>query len=520
MRVRGSKLALIAAVILAAAPAAAAPGGGRTPAEPPARAVDQIALEDTTRGLFADLSEGEYRNCDRIAPRLAQVARHPDFRRMSTGGQRQALIGLLVCINDYSTPEAIEWARRLDPLAASDLERALVAFPLLLIDYDAGRHLDAARRLVIVLDGSPGLVSHWDSATVWPLVNAADADPEFQAVLLRRLLDVEWDSSLSRMSARTGWPMRLARLQVGAGRLDEAYQSLARITDVEILLTVAADRRFAPLWPRLQAAGRFDWPSVAETDLAARRALAAQEPRSLFVLVDVMEALHLLGRDEEAIALGEAARRKLAGADAYEDQVDQAPWLFNALARSLDRAGRRPEAEAAYREGVIAGDRADDPVSIRLNLAAHLHTWERPAEGLAVLDQIPEDQLWAHAALWRDTYLACMVADVDRPRAERMLAAMRPREAENPVALGVALSCLDRIEEAAGVYVRRLNSPRLRDQALLTAAIGKAPFGSSAFDERQLANRRAIFARQDVLAAIERAGRRVETPLKGRYYPR
>jgi hypothetical protein len=509
---------LIAAGLLLSAPALAAP----TPpdsriASPPLQPTE---LQKRVIARIDRLVKGEMKDCARARVDLATLARAPGFDMIEEGPRRGALLSIIVCGSDYTDADALFAAERLEPIAVTPFERAALNLPLLLRDLNAEADLKAAGRMMVVLDGAPELVSHWDSQWFTAMLAAArTGDRATHLGLLSRLLRVEWTHVSSQEAARTSWRMDLARLQATTGNLIALRDTLRPVDDPQSLIMIAQDRRFEKLWPEMEAAGRFDWQAVAEADLARKRKRSAEQPRQLSAVTDVIDVLRLLGRAEEAVTLGEAARARLGAAGSFEDQDEKAAWLLRSLALALEDLDRRGDVDRVFAEAVAAGDKTSDRISQRINWAALLLIHDRPGKVLELMDQIGDKDGSDYGLALRETRRVCALADSDRPKAEALLGKVRARAQVNPSAAMQAYVCLGLMDEAAAVQIDRLKSEEFRQDALLSifrGALYPRPF--TPFEQRIIDRRQAISARPEVARALEAAGRPIQTPYAGDYW--
>ena len=440
------------------------------------------------------------------------IARSAEFDRMSSLARRLTLISLLICRDDQTDKEAIWLATKLEAVAEAPLDEAVANYPLMLQDLRADRDETAARRLVRVLDGLPELVGNWEPAWFNPMVIAADEDAALEQALLSRLIAVKWTNPSIQDRARSDWRALLSRNQALARKYAAVRDTLKPVTSPRIMVAVAVDRRFEPVWAEFQAARRFDWTAVAEAEIARLRKATADQPRRLETVVELMGALRLIGRAKEAINVGEAARGRLTDPKSYDDQSDNANWLHNELAYAYSDVERGAEAEAAFRASIAAGDAQGDRISQRVNWAAYLVRQGRGAEALPVLEQISDDDGSPYGLLWRESGRVCAMASADRPKADALMDRIASRWDDNPSAVSRALLCLDRIDQAAELLVRRLQSERHRDTALLAAVSGaRMPKGD--YELRMRQRREAVLAKPEVIKALETYGRRLTVPL-------
>ncbi len=139
---------------------------------------------------------------------------------------------------------------------------------------------------------------------------------------------------------------------VGQGRAAEAIEALDRASEAAAQI---ADERLA-LAVRLYRArafwGRADLPRALEEALSVATGARERDHRALVAQAEALAArLSLaIGRQAEALVLSEAAHGRLERtSEVGEDEAE----IFVARAEALERAGRRPEADAIRREGEL-----------------------------------------------------------------------------------------------------------------------------------------------------------------------
>jgi tetratricopeptide (TPR) repeat protein len=503
MALLSSFAALFAAAALVASPAA----------EGPARLMEQFqAAAEAMSGGKDNLA-----GCKRAGDQLDRIAADPGFGGLPPSHQRMTLLMVLACAPPDSA-KAVAAATALAPIAKMPVE--VQAANGVLLD-DAGRREDAkafisAFSRMVALD--PAAFAAADPRGFqWAIFQVQD-DPALTETLLSDLRAIPWTDPIGRDAVDHNWALGLARISAEAGDETKAIALLDRATAPGVLMTVAQDRRFARIWPELEAAGRFDWIKVQTSDLQHWRDLAEREPGRLLNISSQIDALRALGRYDEALALGQAYARRLKAGEAFDDADEQRPWLLNAHAYTLYDLGRYDEADAVMTEAEGIGQNGDG-VSQRINRAELLIDAGQVARALKVLDTVKDKQSSTYGLMWRDAGLACAKAQQgDLAGARATAQAMAARWKDNAAAATKALVCADQADEAAALYIRRLDDPTTRAEALEAFRAGRAPPKTPPFQAAFQARLVAIQARPEVQAAVARWGRALTVPLAGTYW--
>lgn len=451
--------------------------------------------------------------CKPVDTRLDRLAADPRFGTMPREEQRLALMMLLAC-SPMQTPRAVAAAARLAPITTDPGEVRIANMTLL---FDAQSRQDAkafAGAVGRIVDSDPEVLAGIDPmAFGWAQTPIQD-DAAFYADYLSHLRAVPWQSPAGRMTSDNAWALELARLTIEGGDRTKTKALLDRADQPYVWLSVAQDRRFAALWPEFEAEGRFDWIKLQTAALETLRERARAEPKLLIHVTGQIDALRALGRYDEALALGEDYARRFKAREAFDDAEDQRAWVLNGHAYTLFDLGRYADADK-----VMAEADGDDQVSQRINRAELLIDAGQAARALKVLDSVKEKNSSPYGLMWRDASRACAKAQLgDLTAARAQAQAMAPRWKENGAALTKALVCAEQADEAAALYVRRLDDPATRAETLEAFRTGRAPPNETELHKAFRGRLAAVQARPEVQAALGRWGRPLTTPLGGTYW--
>jgi tetratricopeptide (TPR) repeat protein len=471
---------------------------------------DRPSLDLQVRELANTVFTGGLKACKAQNGRLMKLIADPAFGDQAPRIQGLAYMAAIACSPDNGR-QALKAARS---LVALPVEPAMAWFghSVLLDDAEQRKAIDDyLTHLYAMIDADPSQQAEWDVWRLQWVLTELRGDPVKEAALLDKLHAVPWTNQTLQDMDRNGWAVSRARRLIETGETARARSALTGVTRVDDLLTVAQDRRFAPLWPDLEADERFDWVKLAEADLAIQRARMKAQPNSLEPVAGVIGGLRSLGRHQEAMALGEAYAARLRKGDTFIDAKDYRSWTLNVLSYVYFDQGRYDEADKIVLEAV-----GDDRVSQTINRAEMLYTAGKPAESLKALAQVDAKQVSAYGLMWVESGRACAHALLgDKAAAQTELAAMRPRWKDNADALNRTLLCLDAQDEAAALYVKRLDDPAERAGALGAFRTSlPAPVVSPTVQTLE-ARDEAVRARPDVVAALGKWGRAVKVPLIG-----
>ena len=475
---------------------------------------DRQVREATDRFLEAAPSS----RCGARFERYLDEVVKPRFDRLPPDTRTVVLRVAAACEKRKRTDAGVALLRRLEPLARTPAELADVNEALMDDARIARRYDESARRLIVVIDHDPRRVVVWKSPYVAQILDKVSADRALSTALLSRMVSLPWTDAGDIAQANNDWALTYAELLVDAGDVAGAERALAKTNETATLMTVAQDRRFAPLWPRFEAAGRFDWRRATEAELALALGAGGDDSQgknaTLARPTDLQQLLRQLQRYDEAIVLGQRYQARIKAGRKIED----ANWILNELGYALLDVGRVDQARAAFEQAIAVGENGGSSVSQKLNWAEMLNLLGQPREALAVVDSLDPDRVAAYGAMWADAERVCAASVLQPGVLPPQLASMRTREDDNPAALTRALLCLDRQDETAALYIRRLASPKHRADALKAF---RKPLAAPVLTPRQIElerRRQAVIARPEVVKAMQAVGRPITIPLAAGYW--
>jgi len=178
--------------------------------------------------------------------------------------------------------------------------------------------------------------------------------------------------------------------------------------DVEDLLI---QRRFAPLWPRLEAQAGPGLANSRESSVREARQLLESAPKDDRSLPRMIEALRYAGRYDEAIALLTRLPQTPGDMAKADEQVG---WAVNDLALVLHDAGRKEEADSWFSR-LNSGSKPDWKISMLINRVELLVGDGKYAQALPLIEeaQTVRGSPYAEQLLRRLRY--CSLVRLGRP---------------------------------------------------------------------------------------------------------
>lgn len=475
---------------------------------------NEYALQ-RARGLYSQLRDRD--QCEAALPASREFWRSTDFATL-TPETRSALL-----------QEMIQCAVRLrdvdGAIAMSQDARALGAswanFTLLVLGVTFERDTLAVEAFHAAAERDRNRLARMPWRLAWGTLRAAhDLDPSGAQEL--RVHDVLAALPYAPEEGGTDDSLRMdhALLLLTAGQVDRARERVASVIDPRQVMIMRVDRRFDALRQDPAFASRLDLRAAAEADLVRSRARADADPVKLQGFLDVAQSLRSLGRNEEALALLDhhVTRAQAPGGGGYEDVADTLNWLLNERAYILYELDRPDEAREAFGLSIAVRERGDWSVSQVINFASMLVSEQRPRDALEVIQTVGEAS--PYGDMWIASTRACAAAQLDDAALqETAMTFLREHTDDNYAAMARANLCVNDLDAAAALYIRRLEDIGERSKALLALQRYQAPPGSALPYDAVLRERLdRVRERADVQAAVAAVGRIEDVPLRAVYW--
>lgn len=325
------------------------------------------------------------------------------------------------------------------------------------------------------------------------------------------LFDANWKGGSSNTPGAI-W-FRLARARLEQGNVEAARAVVQRIQEPEFLISMRADKRFDPVFNRDRP--RFDVALAVDRQIALLRTRTQVFPDRLEPLLHLSSTLLLAGRNEDAIALSDAAVARIAAAStdkpAFSD-MDQQVWLMNNKAIALRRMGRTEEAIAEMRRASQLSENGEENISQVLNLGEFECANGNAAEAIRIVAAAPLANLSNYGKAVAAHVRHCAALQQDDSRQQKK--ALKELHALRDDAPMPYLDALIQVEpEQALAFMRQLLARPDRRNDVLDWA--QDCLQSPLLPGEQVPQQRqdAFLARADVRAAIDGVGRIERYPL-------
>jgi tetratricopeptide (TPR) repeat protein len=300
--------------------------------------------------------------------------------------------------------------------------------------------------------------------------------------------------------------LRLVKALVERDRADDAKKIVDTILNPVILVRLGIDRRFAALWPTIEARLGPGADIADAAYVAAAKARFDKAPSSLVARLGYAEALNIASREPEAMVVADVARTPAELAALADREV----WLVNLHAALLGDAGQIDAALArlsALNATPVNG--RNSLVATMINEALFAASVKRPE---ATLQAVERAEKTAGSSEFGRLFLAsaraCALQQLGRKAAAAAAAApVIASPKGNPDANLAAMICLGRMDDAAATIIARLEDPELRSEMIFEMQPFLIRDTTKLRDAEQRAGLRALKARPDVKATYLKYGR-------------
>ena len=363
-------------------------------------------------------------------------------------------------------------------------------------------------------------------ATLWPQVLARLPDYEPIETVMRNSADAVSDAERYELLAALHkikfldeprgageWWREFTLLQLARGERMSAAQTLARISDPYVIISIEADRRFDAL--RAEPGTLVSVQQAAEESIQSELRYAQLTPDRLEPMNHLAEILISCVRAQQALSVTDAAieQQDQHGRGAWSDYDPQYRQILSNRANALYILGRYQAAvgqlDAASRLGTNPGANTDELI----NLAAMYNDLEQPQEAEQTLARVALEELNPYGLMqMQKERLRAALARHDDKGAALRLEFLRSHRQDALSAYQEALLYMQRDDEGAALLITRLREPRLRSAALLAVqsyAEDAEPASVLATEARW----RRLIQRADVQQAITSVGRIAQYPL-------
>ncbi len=489
----------------------------RNAGEPSPGASGELAAWDRLRRVFDQAAgaaqKGDYKNAYR---RMSEVVSSADYdlveKSLTARGATAPLammwltLGLTGSMSDHPQEAKIALATASQfPDAPADVFVSRLQYALFRKD---GPDAQATLTGLAARYGKSGLSPLTDSA-ISSTLNYVGALPDAavrRQAVLKALLDADWSPKEGTIDGR--WAVLAGRM-IEQGDKARADAAVARITSAWTLLTMRLDKRFDG-YVRADPA-KFDIPAKMTAEIETARKARDASPTDLNKLNALTAILASFGRYEESLALADDAITRWnqnTGTPPFSDRTTL-NWTYDNRARALRSLGRFDEALAAFSDGAKQPERGVINVSQALNLSDFYLQLGRWNEAVAQASQVQRGNTSVYGYLVGQRVLACAYDQLnDRAGRDKALKAVMDNSAGQASITASTLICLNDLDGAAKLMISMLEDPDQRLGALREVQTFPRSTGVLApFAAVLKARERAVAARPDVQAVVERVGR-------------
>jgi hypothetical protein len=324
----------------------------------------------------------------------------------------------------------------------------------------------AGDTLLLIAATDPKGLNTLPTDLVNDVVRAAQTDADRGFELDYALVTANWSPPDATLADLDWLRLRMVTGLVARDRLDEARAVVADIINPVVLVRIGVDRRFAALWPDIEARLGPGADIADAAYIAATKARFDKQPDSLIARMGYAEALNIASREPEAIKVADVAKTPSELGKLDNREI----WLANLHAHLLGDAGDVDGALAR-----LAALNAT-PVNGRTGMIGTMisevllaQSLGRSERALALADAIAPKLPVAseYGRLYIDQVRTCALADLGRKdEAVAAAAALIASPQANDEAYLAAMICLGRSEAAAAAIIRRLADPAERTSML------------------------------------------------------
>lgn len=338
-------------------------------------------------------------------------------------------------------------------------------FPMsILIPQKAGQADVAEARFIAFVDAAaPQGVTRAQSLFVWDFAraHAKAKQPERRIALFRQLVEPQRREKFDMLTGEE-IGAQLFKWEAEAGNIDAARSLLPELTSPSTILSVLGDRRFAPLWPDIEARAGKNMATVINALVDRRKSWFDANSDKDEALKELADAYVYAGRFEDALAL--VSSREPAP-DAYGALTEDMGWALSAKIRALDALGRPAEADAIH-DRMAALDPGEGKgwiVNFVVNRAIRLVGLGHAERGLAATDradEIAKDYGNDYARMLVRRTRICALAELGKvTEAKALLAEAMAYRADAPSSAVQAMLCAGADDEAAKAVREMLVDP-------------------------------------------------------------
>lgn len=427
----------------------------------------------------------------------------PVLPALQPGTDRTAVQRLrLVCLGAVGRAQELPAVQR-ELVQALPRDGVVRAFGVL-IAADESRFADAADQIASLAATSPRSLDVLTGQAVRAISTHLETDHANDARdrMMIALARADW-APADFPELRTGFAEGAIGALIRQGAPDEAEGLLDRIDQPELLSSMLVDRHYTKLWPAIEA--QLGPAGGASVDRFALERLTAfgDSPDSDVALRDAANAMLLLGRYDDVIALTD----RVQVADGMSREA-VSTLLYRARALA---ALRQVDAVDRLFSGLMTFNLASAPAASTalVSYAEFLDDAGRPAKGLEVARSArskASGYLTDLGERWLDRTEVCTLSALGKvAEANQAMDRLKKLADQNPSAVIEALLCARRDAEASQVAIKAFADREAASDLLLQFQPAESTWAPAPSRLRELWV--AFLARPEIRAAFDRTGR-------------
>lgn len=357
-------------------------------------------------------------------------------------------------------------------------------------------------------------------------IKLQDRGDDLRYQFLRALYDVRY-SPRHPFHTADEFMLEYARLAADRGDTDGLREIILSLTQPGQILQVRIDRRFDPIRQDGSLESFLNLESAAENENARLRSLPEKYDNYASGYIMYARALVAVWRFEEALDVIEPIALRIRTPEGREEFVDskrEESWVLKTYSDVLWHARYPEQSEDIFRESVRPLDSDKSSISQQINFASGNASKGKFSEALDGVANLDDDRASEYGRMWVRKIRVCAKAMAESPSDyTNSLNYLIANQRANPAALLKAYLCMNDMDKAAEVLIRRLYSSDQRIEALLslqhrsysingTNALSGVPHSHDPHDSvspGHLLRHRfdELRDRGDVLEAVESVGR-------------
>lgn len=400
--------------------------------------------------------------------------------------------------------QALAYARRATAVEGAGVDQWRMRY---FAAWRAGDDADAGQSLITLVGYGAGALDGVDAQTMRGFVLAgvlqAPEGRTLQTRIIDALFDAGWDEEASGL-----WLIGATRA-LDRGDAARAVRFAAKIEGPSERIVMATDHRFANL--RDDEPSLVDVTSALERQLLEVRRKAEADPSDVDAATVYALRLMLRGRLDQALSVINTTIQQAEAGDEKSGvrttETDDFIWALDTRSRILVRLGRHDEAVVDLRRAARRPEGGGMNISHAINLGSLYVSIDRPEQALEAVIDIEQGNASPFGLMQAALVRACAQAALGRAAdLKATMAWMEAHASDAPEAFGAAAACNNQESRAAADLIARLDDPDRRGAALLSVQDYLDTPVQTESDRRESAFWDRVHARDDVKAAIDRAG--------------